>query len=335
MRREHADHLAALADVGYSTPMSSFSHRVGRMSIARVPELDLNDFALTKLLPELDPKEIEDHPEWLDPRTYDATTGKALLSVHSWVIRDEDRTILIDTCAGNDKARPTMKMLDHLHQPWLARLASVGVQPEEVDFVLLTHIHADHVGWNTSWRDDKWVPTFPNATVICSALEWRYGAALAAEDDEETKAVLALAGLGEPTRKPVGGVFADSMKPVHAAGLLRTIEVDGAEVLPGIRFLPAPGHSIDHAAIAIASEGEQAIFGGDVVHHPLEMQKLELVSMFCEFPEAARRSRRDLLEKVAATKSLYFSSHFPGSSFGRVVRDGKSYRRQFHDAAEI
>lgn len=103
MRREHADHLAALADVGYSAQMSSFSHRVGRMSIARVPELDLNDFALTKLLPELDPKEIEDHPEWLDPRTYDATTSKALLSVHSWVIRDEDRTILIDTCAGNDK----------------------------------------------------------------------------------------------------------------------------------------------------------------------------------------------------------------------------------------
>ncbi|MBE7158573.1 MAG: MBL fold metallo-hydrolase [Rhodospirillales bacterium] len=303
--------------------------RVGNLRIVRVPELELNDFSATQLLPDLTPDVLASHPEWLDPRIYDVATGTVRLSVHTWVVQTVEHTLLIDTGAGNDKTRPTMKMLDGLHEPYLERLAAVGVQPEAVDFVLLTHVHADHVGWNTRLQDGRWAPTFPNATTVCSALEWRYGAALAAGDEQEIAAARAQAGLGEPMRTPVAGVFEDSMAPLAAASRMQLIAVDGSEVLPGVRFLPTPGHSIDHAAIAFESAGETVLFGGDVLHHPFEIYDLDLVSMFCEFPDVARRSRRWLLEHAVQTGARYFSSHFPDSSRGRIVRRAQGYGWQF------
>src|SRR4051812_3640685 len=114
--------------------MEDLEYRVGSMAIIKVPELDLNDFAATQLLPDLKPETPAQHPGWRDPRTYDAKGGKVLLSVHTWVIRAGGKTILIDTAAGNDKARPTMKVLDHLNTPYLARLAAVGVRPEDVAY---------------------------------------------------------------------------------------------------------------------------------------------------------------------------------------------------------
>ena len=266
-----------------------------------------------------------------DLRIYDPETGTVPLSVHSWVVQGGGRTILIDTGAGNDKLRPTMTMLDRLHTPYLERLVAAGVRPGDVDAVLLTHLHADHVGWNTRHEDGRWVPTFPNATVMCSGKEWRYLAALTAGDDTRAAAERAAAGLGDPTRTPVAGVFEDSLAPVEVAGRVRLIEMDGGEVLDGFHYLPTPGHSIDHAAIALTSQGETAVFGGDVMHHQFEIIDPELVSMFCEFPDAARRSRMWLLEHLADTRALYFSSHFTGSSVGHVVREGVDYRWTFLD----
>ncbi len=296
--------------------------RVGRTSVVKVHELDLNDFTAAQLLPDFDPDVLTEHPDWADPKTYNAETGRVFLSVHTWVVRHEDKVILIDTGAGKGKSRPTMPVLDHLHQPYLERLAAVGVRTEDVDYVLLTHIHADHVGWNTRWDGQHWVPTFPNATVICSGLEWRYGAALDAGDEEAVAAARAEAGLGQPLRTPVPGVFSDSIAPIAAAGRLKLVKADGDEVLEGICFLPTPGHSIDHAAISIVSQGRQAVFGGDTVHHPFELYDMDLVSMFCEFPEAARVSRRRLTQHVSETGALYFSSHFPATSVGKITRVG-------------
>ena len=150
--------------------MNASSHRVGNLTVNRLFELDLDGFEATRLLPGLDLAALARHPAGLDPRVYDAATGKVRMSVHTWVVRGEGRTVLIDTGAGNGKARPTMGVLDNLHGPYLARLAELGVRPEEVDAVLLTHVHADHVGWNTQRRDGRWVPTFPNATVVVSDL---------------------------------------------------------------------------------------------------------------------------------------------------------------------
>lgn len=306
--------------------MTAFT--IGQSRVEKIYELDLNGFAATRLLPALDPKLPERHPEWVPAGTYD-TEGHALLSVHSWLIRHQDKVILVDTGAGNNKERPGMAVLDNLDTPYLARLEAAGVSPGDVDYVLLTHIHADHVGWNTSHVDGRWVATFPNATVICSTMEWSYSAALAAGDEAAALAIRQAKGFGAPTRVPVPGVFADSMLPLQAAGRVRLIEVNGEEVLPGIRFVSMAGHSIDHAAIELSSEGELGVFSGDVMHHPLEIYDPELVSMFCEFPDAARQSRRGLLHRLTETQALCFSSHFPVSSAGRVTRDQNGYSWTF------
>jgi glyoxylase-like metal-dependent hydrolase (beta-lactamase superfamily II) len=305
--------------------MSSNTYQIGSTSVVKIFELELSGFTATQLLPGFDPKLLQAHPSWVSNATYDQATGRVPLSVHTWLVRHQGKVILVDVGAGNDKTRPTMKMLDHLHEPFLSRLEAAGVRPEDVDVILLTHIHADHVGWNTSLIGEVWEPTFPNATVICSDLEWRYGAALTQEDEAGIEAARAEAGLGEPIRVPVAGVFADSMAPLEAAGKVCRVKVGGAEVLPGIRFLPMPGHSIDHAAIEIVSDGKTALFGGDVLHHPLEIYEPELVSMFCEFPDAARRSRHSLLSRAAETEALYFSSHFPESSAGVIGQDSTGY----------
>ena len=311
--------------------MSVSEFCVGGMSVIKVHELDLNGFAATQLLPGLDPNVLARHPEWIDARTYDSQSGHVFMSVHTWVVRIEGKIILIDTGAGNDKDRPTLKVLDHLRTPYLDRLAAIGVQPENVDYVLLTHIHSDHVGWNTRLSGDQWVPTFPKATVICSDLEWRYGVALTAGDEEGITRVRTEAGFGPPTRIPVPGVFFDSMMPLEATGRVQRVAVDGGEVLKGIRFLSTPGHSIDHAAISINSQGTEAIFGGDVMHHPFELYEPDLVSIFCEFPDAARRSRRWLARHAAERKALYFSSHFPFTSVGTITEMGENFAWKFVD----
>jgi hypothetical protein len=215
---------------------------VGDMSVIKVHELDLNGFAATQLLPGLDPMVVTKHPDWIDSRTYDLQTGHVLMSVHTWVVRFEGKIILIDTGAGNDKNRPTLKVLDHLHNPYL-----------------------------------------------------------------------------------------DSMMPLEAEERIRRVRVDGGEVLKGIRFLSTPGHSIDHSAISITSQGFEAIFGGDVMHHPLELYEPDLVSVFCEFPEGARRSRRWLARHAAERNAVYFSSHFPSTSVGRIIQTGENFGWEFVD----
>ena len=301
------------------------------MRIIKVHELDLNDFGATQLFPGLDPSVLAKHPEWIDPRTYDPETGRVFMSVHTWAVWLGGEVILVDTGVGNDKDRPTLKVMDHLHTSYLERLADVGVQPEDVDYVLLTHIHSDHVGWITRWDGVRWVPTFPNATVICSDLEWRYGVALTAGDEEGIAAIREEAGFSPPVRIPLPGVFSDSMAPIDAAGRLQGIVVDGSEVFERVRFLSTPGHSIDHAAISITSQGEEAVFGGDVVHHPFEWYEPDLVSIFCEFPEASRQSRRWLARHLVERDAVYFSSHFPFTSVGKVSREGENFSWQFLD----
>lgn len=289
---------------------------VGRTTIQKIHELDLNDFILAQLLPDMGTQLPKLHPEWLPAGTVE--DGRAQMSVHSWLVRHEGMVILIDAGAGNDKSRPQQMVLDHLKNPFLERLAEANVTPEMVDYVLHTHIHSDHVGWNTRLVEGQWQPTFPNAITICSRLEWQYALALADVDAQGIKSARKKDKLGKPIRVPVSGTFDDSMRPLIQTGRLRLIEPTGEDVLPGLCFLSTPGHSIDHAAIELTVDGQKAIFGGDVMHHPLELYKPELGSAFCEFPAAAKRSRRSLLHRSAESGALYLSSHFPLSSAGRV-----------------
>lgn len=301
--------------------------RIGRTTVEKIDEMVLNGMKLDQLLPDLNPETLKQHPTYLPEGTSDRE-GHAFMSVHAWLVRHNGLNILIDTGAGNDKSRPQQAMLDHLTNPFLERLAAAGVAPEDIDFILHTHIHSDHVGWNTRWEQGRWVPTFVNAEVIVSDLEWRYAQALASNDSREITAARRLAGLGEPVGAPVSGTFDDSIEPLQGQVKIRRIAIDGREVLPGIRFISTPGHSIDHASIEIVSDGKLALFSGDVFHHPVEVYLPELVSTFCEFPEATRQARRLFLEHAADTQAMVFSSHFAKSSVGQIAkgRDGFEWR---------
>ena len=250
---------------------------VGQTRIQKIFEMNLNGITFGELLPAIDPDERKLDPDWIPDGTTD-DEGHAFLSVHSWLVHHDGRIILVDTGVGNDKSRPDMKAIDHLDNPFLDRLRHAGIGPEKVDLILHTHIHADHVGWNTRLDGDQWVPTFPNATVIFfSGLEWRYGAALAEGDADGVAKARQQAGPGEPVHIRGSGIFDDSMRPLDPAGRVRLIEVDENEVRSGIRFVPSPGHGIDHASIEIGSEGWVALFGGDILHHPVELHETDLV----------------------------------------------------------
>ena len=190
----------------------------------------------------------------------------------------------------------------------------------------MTHLHADHVGWNTREEGGRWQPTFPNGRCIFSRIEDRYNASLSgfaiAPD-------LPPAALGRPDSTPAPGAYEQSVRPVIEAGLAELIAVDGSEVLEGLSFHPTPGHSIDHASIRLRSRGEEAWFLGDVLHHPLQVCRPELRSMYCEFPNPARTSRLWALEHVAETGATCFTSHFLDSSVGRVSRRGDRFARRF------
>lgn len=294
--------------------------RIGDAIVTRISELDLDGVDPAFLFPDADPVTVTMVADALSAGSYDAATKTLRQSIHTWLVQIDGWTVLIDTATGNDKERPTMPVLDHLHTPYLERLAKAGVRPEAVDAVLMTHVHADHVGWNTRLRDGAWVPTFPNARYYLSAIEADYGAAINAADGVAAKALRDAAKLGPMTHTPSAGVYSDSVAPIEAAGLARRIVVDGGEAIPGFSYHALPGHSIDHAAILLESRGERALFWGDVLHHPVQATRPDWNSVFCEFPEAAAKSRHRALDLAAKTGATVFTTHFAESSAGHVSR---------------
>jgi glyoxylase-like metal-dependent hydrolase (beta-lactamase superfamily II) len=305
------------------------TYRIGDVTVSKIPELLLTGFSPRALFPKIEEEVLANRPDWTRSGTVDLRTGNLILSVHTWLVKSPKHTILIDTGIGNDKHRPTIPIMDHLKEPYLDHLAAAGVkEPATIDYVLITHLHADHVGWNTRWKDGRWIPTFPNARYVFSALEQSYCAGLA-QADERVDAARAKAKLGLPVRTPTLGVYDDSVEPVIEAGLAELVNTDGNEFIDGISFHPTPGHSIDHASIVLESKGERALFGGDVLHHPLEIYRPDLATMFCEFPDAALRSRKWLLEFASATGATYFSSHFPVTSAGRITQRNGEYVWEF------
>ena len=301
-------------------------HRVGDATVIKIPELALDAAEPGVLYPDqVDVPAAVEETRRLWPGSMDPQTGLLRQSIHVWLVRTPARVILVDTGAGNDKDRPNVPSLNHLNEPFLDRLKAAGVRPEEVDLVLLTHLHIDHVGWNTRKVDGRWVPTFPNARYVFSGRERAYLAALSAADGSDA-AIRAEVKLGPMPHPPLPGiyegVYEDSVLPVIDAGLAKEIVVDGTEVVEGLSFLPSPGHSIDHACIRFSSRGEQALFWGDVMHHPLQFVRPDWNSVFCEFPEAARKSRQWAMNHAAETNALVFTTHFAESSVGRVSRVG-------------
>jgi glyoxylase-like metal-dependent hydrolase (beta-lactamase superfamily II) len=307
-------------------------HRVGDATVIKIPDLALDTDA-GFLYPDLanDPTAVQQTRK-LWPNSVDPQTDLLRQSIHAWLVQTPTRVILIDSAIGNDKDRPLVPFLNHLKGPFLDLIKAAGVRPEQVDLVLHTHLHVDHVGWNTKKVDGRWVPTFPNARYVFSGREHAYLAALSAADgsDAEVRAEVNLGPMPHPPHSAgYEGIYEDSVRPVIDAGLAREIVVDGTEAVEGFSFLPSPGHTIDHASILFSSRGEQALFWGDVMHHQLQFMKPDWNSVFCAFPEAAIKSRRWAMNYAAETNALVFSTHFAESSVGRVSREGDLFTWQF------
>ncbi|HVW51766.1 MAG TPA: MBL fold metallo-hydrolase [Trinickia sp.] len=274
-------------------------HRVGAATITRVDE---TRFALAPDL--LFPAWTVDDGRALEERfatdSLDLTNARVPLHTHLWVVEIDGTTIVVDTGIGNGKARPFSALFDKLDNPVLERLEAAGFKPEKIDYVLLTHLHVDHVGWNTHWQDGRWAPVFPNATYAFGERERDFFAT--------------------PEGASRQMVFDDSVLPVIEAGQARVVPDAGEEILDGIRFLPTFGHSIGHMAIEIRSRGETALFSGDAMHSAVQVHRPEWNSVFCLDQEQARASRRHLLTYAAETGATIFTAHFAQTSAGTVTR---------------
>lgn len=273
------------------------------LQISELMDVDDYEIAVNDLLPDARMEVLEPHLDWLSPHAL--KEGRFLLGVRSWLLRLGDRNILVDTCVGAHKDRPKR---ERWHQrngaEWLAALATEGLSPDDIDVVFCTHLHPDHVGWNTKLLDGRWVPTFPNA---------RY---LAGRKEYEAEAQTA------ETRAP--DHFHDSVSPVMAAGQMDLVD-DGWELASGLSLHYAPGHTPGHMCLH-AAKGPGAIFSGDVIHSPAQLIRPDWSSAFCYDPEQSRQSRRALLESVADTDRWLIPCHFPRPGWFRIRSEGEGFR---------
>lgn len=288
-------------------------YTVGDARILKIQDLMLAALSPEQLLPDWDEATaLQIYPRL--PETLDSSETKVLLSIHSWLIEDRGRKILIDTGAGNNKARPAALYFDHLQTVWLENLMRAGVCPEDIDFVLLTHLHVDHVGWNTRLQNGIWVPTFPNARYVFSRAEYDFFSNPAHDSVRNKTSFM--------TR-------IDSVDPIISAGLADQIDVDGSDVLEGISFHPTAGHTPHHASVVLRSGVEHALFTGDVMHHPIQVCFPEWSAVFDAEPHTATISRKWALNYAIEHDTTVFTSHFPMTSAGRVMTSDQNMSWSF------
>jgi glyoxylase-like metal-dependent hydrolase (beta-lactamase superfamily II) len=285
--------------------------RVGDATVTRIAELSLSEVVPSGLLPGADPHELAQALA-RQPADIVSAEGHIAINVHSWLVRDNGRTILVDTGAGNGKDRPGSRMFDQLNTDYLERLREAGVAPDDVDFVLLTHLHVDHVGWNTRLVDGRWAPMFANARYVFVGAEHSYFT------DPKN--------LSDTTRTSFQ-VQRDSVDPVIEAGQADMIAADGSEAIEGFAFHATPGHTPNHASISFRSGGATALFCGDVMHHVLQVAQPDWNSAYDADADHSRTARRWALRHAAETGATVFTSHFPKSAAGKVTKtaDGFSF----------
>jgi glyoxylase-like metal-dependent hydrolase (beta-lactamase superfamily II) len=265
---------------------------IGAATVTRIEETYEPNFDAVKFFADWRPEVAQQHRDWMVPDHFEPARGNLKLSVHSWLLRIGGKTVLIDGCVGNDKSRPTRPMWNKLQTRYLERFVATGATPEQVDLVMCTHLHNDHVGWNTRLVDGRWVPTFPNARYV-----WHRA------DYEKYKDA-------DPAKEPNNrAAFDDSVRPIVEAGLADMVA--GAHTIDEhLSLEPAPGHTPGTVAITLASRGQQALFCGDIVHHGIQLFHPEWNSFACLDAEGARKSRRRMLERCAGAGALLMPAHF-------------------------
>lgn len=260
---------------------------------------------------------------WLKPH-FATEDGKLKTCVQGFVVESEGKRIMVDTCVGNDKPRgnPAWNMLTG---SFLDDLAAAGFPPDSIDTVLCTHLHIDHVGWNTVLRDGKWVPTFPNATYLFGRVEWDHWRK---EVTEEIRGDIDVETVEMAFNTP--DVNADSIRPIIDAGLHELVETD--HVVTGeVRLEPTPGHTPGHVSVVIESGGQKAVITGDLMHHPIQSALPHVASRFDHNAERARQTRRDFMARYQGDDVLVLGTHFAPPTAGHFEAHGDAWRFRVKD----
>ncbi|MFE0191468.1 MBL fold metallo-hydrolase [Streptomyces sp. NPDC058989] len=288
-------------------PAAAPSWTVGDVTVHRIDEVPLPPATGRWLLPGATADVVAPH-DWLRP-DFAGNDGVLHLDSHSFALEAGGLRVLVDTGIGNGKTRANPAWHD-LRTDYLERLTHAGFPPDRVDLVVLTHLHADHVGWNTRAQDDgSWAPTFPHARYVTARAEREFWSGY---DMDEARRQM----------------FRDSVDPVEEAGLLDLVDVpaQGTEVAPGVRLLPTPGHTPGHVAVQVSSRGETALITGDCIHHPVQFAHPAIGSCVDIDPEQSEATRRSLLGSLAGTDALVLGTHFAPPTAGRVTVQGDAYR---------
>ena len=283
------------------------------MERGRTPAVKIGQFEVTHVVEDASPtsprflfsdatrEALAPHAHGMAPHFYTAETNRIRMSIQTMVVRTRHHTILVDTCLGNHKHRAYEGW--HLRNgPFLEDLGRAGVRPEDVNYVICTHLHVDHVGWNTRLVDGKWVPTFPKAHYLFAQPEY---------DFWKTKQE------GE-----FGQIFQDSVKPVVDAGLHRLVPVDFT-LEDGVRFESTPGHTPGHCSVHLSSGGQEAVITGDMMHHPLQIAAPEWCTKFDTDPAQALATRRAFCDRYADRDVQILGTHFAVPSIRIVGKGGK------------
>lgn len=291
--------------------MATVTVTVGEFSITRIGEMLTPGFDPAFLFPSYDPTLLAQHPQLATPSFFDAATGKVMSSMQSWLVRGRGIVMLVDTGCGNDKVRsaPAFQRFHKLKLPYLETLAAAGVRPGDVTHVFNTHLHVDHVGWNTRLDGERWVPTFPNARYVWGRLETDHWL-------DPSRGLRAQPEAAE--------VIEDSIRPIHQAGVVDFVE-DGDTFLPDMTVRLAPGHTVGQLELWLRPNGEAAVFSADVLHQPMQIYRPDWNSRFCELQTEAVSTRKRLLADAAREQAIIFPSHFGAPHAGRVARDGDGY----------
>ena len=274
--------------------------KIGDITISQLIEITDGSGKL-QVLPDATIENLDRIP-WLRPH-FRTRSGKLLMTIQMFVIETPTRKLVVDTCVGNDKGL-AVEGWANLQLPFLENLTAMGHAPESVDTVIGTHLHVDHVGWNTRKLNGRWVPTFGNARYLLVEDEFSHWRGI--EDS-------------------FGDVFGESVAPVFDAGLVDLVPADH-DVADGIRFVATPGHTPGHVSVHLRSQGEEAIITGDMMHHPCQIARPDWVTPFDTDSAQARATREAFLARYADTPTLVLGTHFANPVGGRIVRDGDSYR---------
>jgi glyoxylase-like metal-dependent hydrolase (beta-lactamase superfamily II) len=273
---------------------------VGRVKITKIVELET--IGSTRFILPLASNEEIRKSAWLIPH-FATEEGRLKMSIHSLVVETPSRRIVVDTGLGNDKQGRNVPTWNNRKGPFLETMTAAGFPPESIDTVLCTHLHVDHVGWNTRLADGQWVPTFTNARYVFGKTEYEYWRNYIDEADK-------------------AAVFNDSVKPVVDAGKVDLVASDD-RLIDEITLIPTPGHSPGHMSILIASDGETSLLTGDVAHHPCQMAHLDWSSTADFDPIQSAATRRELFSRFADTRTLAIGGHF---NAGHIKRDAGAFK---------